>query len=645
MKLDNVLKRVCKLDGDWNTRAFTLEGDEQGKCCWRFEVDWDGGSSRKPRSSKVSLPVADSWKMAASFDGLDAEVTCEIGSDGRWIDESVTLTFADENAKINDLSIGMELDLADLDGFRATPIPFRVSLKGESQVIDLSSAADGAYYAEGWVVEDGEEGFLVMRVPTGSAYTCFVPLVVRTEDTRRTLQVGSLGPDGSDHRERSCYLDTAFAGGKIEFPKTRILFFRGDWRTGFEIFRQMAAQSIARTGEPRRKPCPISYNTYHDFGPKYDREKIFELMPMLSEMGFGLIHLDPGWETVWGSNIWGEDHMGDLDELVAEARRNGLEVGCWTSVHSTDPDVHGDNYTRNQAGEKFYAEDFAIMNPEWNRLWGSCPASEYQNTALANLSRLGKAGFRFLNSDFHDWPWMGEGCWSKDHWHKGWLTRPEWCEALNQLYVRLHEACPDMVLELHDHVESGEYRTPVWYMYDRPGSYDEKWAYEFMWHTFENLMDHKLFSLYYVRLAEPIPMFLHMHASSDNEHAIAFWYIASCVNHVGVGAILKSSEKQRESYKKAFAEYNARFEAFSSGTFHGIDELTHVHVYPDRRRAVIVAFNLTDEEVTREFKLEPKEWDMNDGGLSVEGAKLSSEGLVQVVVPAQGVVLVDLVTG
>jgi hypothetical protein len=365
-------------------------------------------------------------------------------------------------------------------------------------------------------------------------------------------------------------------------------------------------------------------------------------MPKLSEMGFGLIHLDHGWETVWGSNIWGEEHMGDLEELVAEARRHKLEVGCWTSVHCTDSEVHGSHYTRNKDGQKFYAEDFALFNPSWNRLWGVCPASGWRKTALASLSRLGKAGFRFLNSDFHDWPWTGESCWSGEHAHPVPITRAQWTDALNEFYIELHRACPEMVIELHDHVESGEYRTPVWYLYDRPDSYDEKWAYEFMWSTYQDLIDRKLFSLYYCRLAEPIPLFLHMNASSDNENAIAFWYVASCVNHIGVGAILKSSEAQIAAYKQAFAEYNARFEAFSQGEFHGIDELTHVHVYPDRRRAVILAFNLDETTVEREFEIDPAEWNMREGSARVVGGKLRDGKMVGVTIGPMGVALVDL---
>ncbi len=209
------------------------------------------------------------------------------------------------------------------------------------------------------------------------------------------------------------------------------------------------------------------------------------------------------------------------------------------------------------------------------------------------------------------------------------------------MYVRLHRQCPEMVIELHDHVESGEYRVPVWYLYDRPDSWDEKWAYEFMWKTFDDLMERRLFSLYYIRLAEPIPLFLHMNASTDNEHAIAFWYVASCVNHIGVGAIVKSTQAQREAYKRAFAEYNARFEAFAVGEFYGIDELTHVHVYPGGRRAVILAFNLDETPVEREFPLEFEKWNMIEGKAEVSGAFFDGR-VVKASVPGRGVTLIDV---
>lgn len=641
MNIDKAIVPAEWSADSWTSRHIQLGDGRSISCGYRFLVKTDTRLVQTPDSFDARSGSKGNSELSARFGEFAADVSYKADPTGRWIDESVILQLGTGGEVLRDIQIGLEIDSDSLNGFRATPIPLRVSMKGELQEVDIAAAADCARYAEGWIIENGTDGLLVMRVPSGDAHTCFVPLVIRTADSRRTVQIGSLGPDGEDHRERSCYLDTPWPSDRIAFPTTRFVFFKGGWRTGYEIFRRMAASCISRRPDPRRKPCPISYNTYHDFGPKYDRRKIVELMPVLADMGFGLIHLDPGWETVWGSNDWGEEHMGSVESLVEEARKYGLEVGCWTSVHCTDPDVHGDNYTRSQSGEKFYAEDFAIFNPEWNRLWGICPASGWQDDAVGKLSRLGRAGFRFLNSDFHDWPWGGDSCWYDKHRHRVPLTRAQWCEALNDMYIRLHRECPEMVIELHDHVESGEYRVPVWYLYDRPDSWDEKWAYEFMWKTFDDLMAHRLFSLYYIRLAEPIPLFLHMNASTDNEHAVAFWYVASCVNHIGVGAIVKSTDAQRAAYKKAFADYNARFEAFARGEFYGIDELIHVHVYPDRRRAVILVFNLDDSPAEREFALDPESWNMFEGEIRVSGASLAGR-IARVNVPGRGVSLIDV---
>lgn len=592
MKPTEAIIPVASVDFSRQSRVFSLSNAHEIGGEFIIEAAWNGHSLERLRTDSDS--------------GLTAEVTCTLGDGGLWVDERVVLNRADGPVRLSAVSAGLRLKRASLEGFTATPVPFRVGLDGLPRTLVIESADDGSHHAEGWVVGNGERGMLVMRVPSGSAYTCFVPLVVNGD----TVQVGSIGPDGADHRERNPFLDVEWEQGVVEFPPTRFVFFEGDWRTGYGIFREMVRASMDRSTEPRRGPCPITYNTYHDFGPSYDKARMFEIMPQLASMGIGMLHLDPGWETVWGSNVWNDAAMGDPREFVEEARRHGLEVGCWTSVHTTDSEVHAGAYALDSDGRQYYAEDFTFLNPNAERLWGVCPASDWQETAVANLSRLGNAGIRFLNSDFHDWPWSGASCHSREHRHDAPLTRAAWAEALNEFYIRLHLACPEMVIELHDHVESGEYRTPAWYLYDRPGSYDEKWAYEFMWKTYQDLMERKLFALYYLRLAEPIPLYLHINASSDNENALAFWYVASCVTHVGVGAILKCSDAQREGYRRAFEQYNARSEAFTSGEFFGIDELTHVHVYPDRRRAVLLAFNLEDHETHREIRIRPEDWDM-----------------------------------
>jgi len=50
-------------------------------------------------------------------------------------------------------------------------------------------------------------------------------------------------------------------------------------------------------------------------------------MPLLCEMGFGLMHLDPGWETVFGSNVWNDSVMGEPESFVAEANKHWPEGG------------------------------------------------------------------------------------------------------------------------------------------------------------------------------------------------------------------------------------------------------------------------------------------------------------------------------
>jgi hypothetical protein len=109
-----------------------------------------------------------------------------------------------------------------------------------------------------------------------------------------------------------------------------------------------------------------------------------------------------------------------------------------------------------------------------------------------------------------------------------------------------------------------------------------------------------------------------------------------------VGAILKSSEEQRAVYRKAFAEYNARFDAFTRGAFYGIDELTHVHIYPDGGKGVILCFNLSDQEVEREFDFDLDSWDMPDGAVTASGAQVSGRK-ARVTIPPKGVTIVDFV--
>ncbi len=535
----------------------------------------------------------------------------------RAYDETITLHLPD-GASLTDLLMGSEFEGGPLDGFRAHPLPFKVGLDGADQSFNLSGLATFSGFAEGWIVEDGNRGLLVMRLPSPDPDTCFVPLAVREEGGRRVVQIGSVGPDGDCHRTRSPYLHRAFAGGAVRFPATRCVFFDGGWEEGVRLFRAMLVRTLAGRLEGYRA-LPVTYNTYHDFGPSYSRADLIRAMKRVSELGAGLIHLDPGWETVWGSTVWDEQRLGPPEQIVAEAAVYGLHVGCWTSLHTTDPKIAEGCYALGPDGERRIAEDFGEV-----KLYGVCPASRWADVYRENLGRLIRAGFVFVNSDFHDWPWLETSCHDPSHGHAVPLSRSDWCEALNKMFAQLHETGGPVTIEMHDHVESGEYRTPVWYLYSRPGSYDEKWAYEFMWKTYADLLSHKLFALYHLRKAEPVPLFLHMNMITDNENALAFWYVASCVHHIGVGGALKASPAVFEGYRRAIALYNKHFEEFTQGQFIGIDELAHLHIHPNRLSAVLVCFNLEDVPEDRKILL-----NLSAAAPDVAAMRLDSDPAVQ----------------
>lgn len=520
-------------------------------------------------------------------------------SPGRHIlDEAVTVKFSSPPARLRGLHFGWEFSLAQLSGFRLHPVPFRVGLDGVDRSVRLEESSQIDDYAEGWILENGERGLLVMRLPSGSARTCFVPACTHDDSPDATLQIGSFGPDvraaddGPEHRTQSYFLIEGAVDGHLELPLTRYIVYEGGWEEGVHLFRESLVQSLPRIGSYR--PSPVTYNTFHDFGPAYTRQDILSALPRLQQIGFGMLHLDPGWETAWGSAQWDESNMGAPRDLIEAAARHGLKVGLWTSMHTRDVETFDGLHTLDAQGRSYLAEEFGPV-----KLWGVCPISRWKELFLSRMRPLVEAGVCFVNSDFHDWPWSGESCHAQDHTHKTVPTRLEWVEAVNDAFCSLRQFNPDLTVEMHDHVESGEYRTPVWYLYGREGSFDEKWAYEFMWTTHDDLLSRKLFALYHLRKAEPIPLYLHMNMMSDNANALAFWYVASCVNHIGVGGALKAPSDVVEGYTKAIALYNAHADEMTSGEFVGLDELTHVHLHPERHRAFLLAFNLEDRPATR----------------------------------------------
>jgi hypothetical protein len=560
---------------DFGIRAVVVEAREEGGDLQRAVFTGDPGGSGVLRTSCGNIELALREEPAET--GVDLILSARRQASGR----------------LDRFSVFLETPAESLPGSRLHPLPFRVGLDGRDRTVAVDHAPSFEDFAEGWILEDGQRGLLVMRVPDGSHKTCFVPAEIAVQNGEKVIRPGIVAADGEDHRTRSLFVRRLEKGETVQFPLLRLASFPGGWEEGVALFRDILSGRLTRLREPRRV-SPVSYNTYHDFGPSLSRAKLEPLMPLLRDTGFGLLHLDPGWETFWGSAVWNEAEMGPVDDFVKLAGSYGLKVGCWTTLHTQNTELQDGRYCRDASGEKFVAEDFGEV-----KLWGVCPCGPWSQEFVRNMRALANAGFVFINSDFHDWPWWEQSCHDPSHGHPVPLSREEWALAVNRAFEEIRAGHPDLVIEMHDHVESGEYRTPAWYLFDRPESYDEKWAYEFMWKTHRDLMEGRLFSLYHLRKAEPVPLFLHMNMSTDNANAIAFWYVASCVTHVGVGGLLKAPEDVREGYRRAIATYNRYFDEFTRGEFVGIDELTHLHTAPDGKRGVLLCFNLTREPAGR----------------------------------------------
>ena len=139
--------------------------------------------------------------------------------------------------------------------------------------------------------------------------------------------------------------------------------------------------------------------------------------------------------------------------------------------------------------------------------------------------------------------------------------------------------------------------TPVYYKYTEPGSYDENWAFEFMWRPLDDLVSHRARSLYYYNLACNVPLYVHIDLRDDNEHCVMLWWYASTCRHLGIGGTHRSPATA-EGQVQAMRTYRRLKPYFTRGDFYGVSgcaEQMHVHVLPERHSAVINVFNLSDQ--------------------------------------------------
>lgn len=516
----------------------------------------------------------------------------------------------------------------DIENHRLIALPFRVQPDGKKHDYPLNDIYNAQYLcseftnpqptkprddivdrdrgrSEGWAWSDGETGLLIIK---------YNPRMVEFSmlETERTeagvyLDFGGAAPSLYDEPVEMKHLGPR---ARAAFGLTRYHFYEGLWRTGSYMFRDYI--SGLGHGLPDNYDPPIHWNELYDVGRHHsNRDQLskhytFETMKAEAakarDIGCEALYLDPGWEVCEGGTIWDEERLGSAAEFVREMSEDyGLKVGLRT-VGRSYCDAYPGMYRRMHDGA------IGFHAPHNSKpFYEPCICSDdYREEKLKRILKVVDAGMSFVMFDEFDW--RGP-CFAPNHGHPVPTTPSMHAKSVCELITEVHRKHPDVLIEAHDTVWPWSVRyLPIYYLHD-PGSFDEGWAFEFMWNPLEDLLSGRALSLFYYMLAYDLPLYLHINMGNDNENCLAFWWYASTVRHLGIGG--KGTDETRyQAYKRAMAEYKSLKSLYTCGEFSGQDELTHIHVLPDEGRAVINAFNLTDAPVSRQVEVR-----LNDLGL------------------------------
>lgn len=520
----------------------------------------------------------------------------------------------------------------DIENYRLIALPFRLQPDGNKHDYSLDSIYNGWYQqsasdhpslpreevvdlgmarSEGWAWSDGENGLLIIKYnPDSIEYS-----MLETEYYKDTAYLNFGGASPALYNEPS-EADVLEAKKQITFGLTRYHFYEGLWRRGSYMFREY--MSSLGHGLPDNYNPPIHWNELYDTGWHQNSRETYTLNALRKEaekardIGCEALFLGHGWEVCEGSTAWDEERLGDVRSFVNIMKEEyGLKVGFRTVGRSYCDDYPG-MYRQSFDGKIGYSKPYSLKP-----FYEPCICSEqYQQEKLKRILDIADAGMDFIMFDEFDW--RGP-CFDPTHGHPVPTTPNMHAEAVMELVRGVHKKHPEILIEAHDSVWPWGVRyLPVYYLHDGQGSFDEAWAFGFVWNPLENLLSGRAISLFYYNLAYDLPLYNHINMEHDNDNCLAFWWYASTVRHLGIGG-KKNNEKRFQAYKKALAEYKSLKDLYTLGDFYGIDELTHIHVISEENRCVINAFNLTDSPISREIEIR-----LNDlgiiGNVKISGA-------------------------
>lgn len=326
-------------DGPTVYRAVTIDGRTLGLTRARVEA------------------AADRLTVHARLGDLAVEQTFVAPAAGDWVEEHLRLTnVGGAPVELRDLVIGLTRAAADLgaDRFAAMPLRRRAD-RLEAQDYSTAqiltepgweyrhnaafsrpkSAPAPHYFAEGWVWAHGTE------------------LVAIYSHAAEVMRWSVVAPEGADRLRfgglsmvsgQPDALASLPAGASLDLGVTRYVSLRGGWADAAAVYRAWLDSLGYRF--PADFDPPVHWEQLYDMeGDWNDRPRRYTLAKLELQAQQGVayhteaLYLDPGWDTTFGSLLWGP-WLGTPAGFVADlAARHGLKTSlhCPLAPWSTTP--------------------------------------------------------------------------------------------------------------------------------------------------------------------------------------------------------------------------------------------------------------------------------------------------------------------
>lgn len=519
-------------------------------------------------------------------------------------------------------------------------------------VDDGGKTYTSTFGSEGWAWYDGGEVLLLEKYHLDAMEWSLMKSVSRyaAGETYRekVLRFGGAGCWKLGDPEAAALLAP---GGSFTFGTTRYEFIDGTWKDAFYSFRD----SMDQKGHslPANYNPPVHWNELYDnplwtIGDSVANRDIYYALDDMRveaekayEIGCECLYLDPGWDTNFGSNLWGTYMSNGVDyrlgpqedfiDAMAVGHDHELALALHTPLAAwSSPSSFPASCKRPDGGLCGSSTTYAAEKAA--RLIATCNGYETNEGAYFVM---------------FDGNWFVGGCTNPTHGHAIPNTRQDHNNMIQSICQQLHAVHPNVVIEVHDPVIGpGCSRYCPTYIIQGEDGFDELWGYEFMNYTLAEVDSRKAMTLYYVNMAYQIPIYLHINLKTDNEKAFGFWWFASTCKHLGFGGV-HSNPVAWQAHKDAMQTYLSLKPFFTQGVFYGIEEAFHAHTLPDQNASVIVCFNLLDSLDPLAFQFDLSEIGLNEGlDYQITGAdtaqRTGSTYSISVQTPTHGVKIIQI---